>query len=1038
MINPERYRQIDELFQAALEVEPAKRSAFVSSACGDDESLREEVEALLSSAEQEWEMIERPVPEIGALFLPERQPELSVGDKIGHYNILSLLGTGGMGQVYLAEDSRLGRKIALKLLPREFTKNELRLRRFQHEARAASSLNHPNILTIHEIGLADDRHFIATEFIVGETLRHRMNRSRLSLHQALRIAAQAAEALAAAHAAGIVHRDIKPENIMLRPDSYIKVLDFGLAKLTEPQAQPEASTIDKADTRSGMIMGTVRYMSPEQARGQEVDARCDIFSLGVVVYEMIAGRTPFEGETNSDLIAALLKVEPPPLAQYSADAPAELQNIVSKALCKDADHRYQTIEEMFADIERLNEHLDLDVKLQRSAQSASKGEAATGLSQTGIQATNELSTSTGPVALSAARILSNIKRHKNASAMIAAAVVLVAAFGWWASEHYLKARVSPLLFQERDWVLITAFDNRTGEPVFDGSVEYAVEHELSNSTFVNVIPRERVLDVLQLMKKPADTQIDTAIGKEICLRDGAIRALLEGRIEKLGSTYRLSVGLIDPFTSHLAASTNEEASSQDQIAPAVRRLSNWVRGTLGEALATIQKSEQDLAKVTTPSLRALQVYSQANALMKRGNQKVAEQLLRQALIEDPEFASAHILLAWSIRNQRREEWRPSSERALELSGRVSERERLFIVGSCYHQNNEIDKAISTYEALVQRYPDDFWGSNNLSSLYLLSGRLKEAARYGVQVAKLSPNDCAAQVRAAASLPLPNITEAMVYVNRARELMAAGARLNANNTAWIESMTSVESFSRGDLETSLKETDRLAQIADSRSGRERDAYLVMTVLGYLRLGKLKAAEELAEKTSTEEPLRALNLARVAFARNDEIALKRHLLAYFKQARDRVPFLARVGLISEAREQVRRWQGVEGVRQVMEGEIALAQGQRERAVSLLETGVNSLRTEGYFALGWDSLADAYEQAGDSVNLLRVLEQWTREIGSTDSLRLPDGPKMKFRLAQLYRKMGRVEDANKIETELFSLLRYADPDHPILVQLRRGQAK
>jgi serine/threonine protein kinase len=964
---------------------------------------------------------------MGALFQP--QPELSVGEKIGHYNIVSLLGAGGMGQVYLAEDSKLGRKIALKLLPGEFTDNEFRLRRFQHEARAASSLNHPNILTIHEIGLIGDRHFIATEFIDGETLRRRMNRARLRFQEALRIAAQVAEALAAAHAAGIVHRDIKPENIMLRPDGYVKVLDFGLAKLTEPQAPAEASTTDNTDT-PGIIMGTVRYMSPEQARGQEVDARCDIFSLGVVVYEMIAGRAPFEGETKSDLIAALLKLEPPALALCATDAPDELQNIGSKALCKDRDQRYQTIEDMLADIERLKEQLDLEAKLQRSTQSAQTGEAATNLSQPGIRAE-----------LSPARIFSRIKRHKKASAVIAAAGVFVAAAGLWAGVHYLKARGASLPFQERDWVLITTFENRTGDPVFDGSVEYAVEHELSNSSFVNVIPRERAVDALQLMKKPPDTKIDTAIGKEICLRDGAIRALLGGRIEKLGSTYELSVRLIDPVSSHVAASTTEEAASQEQIAPAVRRVANWVRGTLGEALASIQKSDQELAKVTTPSLRALQLYSQANALMKRANHKVAEQLLAQALVEDPEFASAHMLLAWSIRNQRRDDWRPSSERAFELSERVSERERLFILGSYYQQKNEIDKAISAYEALVQRYPDDFWGSNNLSGLYLQTGRNKEAIRYGVQVAKLNPNDLDAQVRAASSFPGPDqLADVMAFVNRARELVAEGAQVKPNFAAYLEYMPSFESYARGDLETSLKMIDRLAQIADSRTGGERDEYANFAATGYTFLGKLRAAEEFAGKIS-QERLRARVLARVAFARNDKIGLRKHSLTYFDQGREPRPLLlAQAGLISQLRETMQSWRGAEGSRKVFEGEIALAEGHTERAISLLEAGINSLRPESgpFLVEGWDSLAAAYEQRGDLVSLLRVLEMAPDELGHYGTTSLTIYLKMKSRLAQLYRAMGRAEDAQKIETELLRLLTFADEDHPILVQLRRVPGK
>ncbi|HXI91096.1 MAG TPA: LpqB family beta-propeller domain-containing protein [Blastocatellia bacterium] len=370
MINPERYRQIDELFQAALEVEPAERAAFIVSACGGDESLRQEVEALLASAEQEWKLIDEPVPEISALFLPERPPELEIGERLGHYHILSLLGTGGMGQVYLAEDSRLGRKVALKLLPREFTENELRLRRFQHEARAASSLNHPSILTIHDIAEIDGRRLIATEFIDGETLRQRIQRGELNTDEVLDIAVQVASALAAAHQAGIIHRDIKPENIMLRHDGLVKVLDFGLAKLGEhetPVEHLEVPAFSRGETGAGLLMGTLPYMSPEQIRGEPVNARSDIFSLGVVIYEMITGHAPFLGESNTDLIASILEYDPPPLLGLSTAVLPELQRIVDKALIKNQEDRYPNVQDLFGDLRRLQE-LSTRSKIEHSAE----------------------------------------------------------------------------------------------------------------------------------------------------------------------------------------------------------------------------------------------------------------------------------------------------------------------------------------------------------------------------------------------------------------------------------------------------------------------------------------------------------------------------------------------------------------------------------------------------------------------------------------------------------------------------------------------
>src|SRR5437762_4974111 len=297
MIDIDRYRRIDEIFQAALELEPRERTSYISEACSGDGALLKEVEYLLASDDQEWELIRTPAFEMVAPLLAKDQPALEAGESIGHYQVVSLLGVGGMGQVYLAEDSKLRRKVALKLLPASYTRDESRLRRFQQEARAASALNHPNILTIHELGEVNGEQFIATEFVEGETLRDRLNRAPLNLAETLDVAVQIAGALAAAHKAGIVHRDIKPENIMLRHDGYVKVLDFGLAKLIEAEeARPEDLTRSMNQTGTGTVMGTLHYMSPEQSRGEEVDARTDIFSLGVVLYEMVTGQLPFEGK----------------------------------------------------------------------------------------------------------------------------------------------------------------------------------------------------------------------------------------------------------------------------------------------------------------------------------------------------------------------------------------------------------------------------------------------------------------------------------------------------------------------------------------------------------------------------------------------------------------------------------------------------------------------------------------------------------------------------------------------------------------------
>ena len=410
-MTPEHWQRIDQLFQAAIELQPKERVSFLDQACAGDEDLRSAVEALIASDEHGLSFIEDPAFEMAANLLVKSKPELHEGDQLGHYAILGLLGTGGMGEVYLAEDTELGRKIAIKLLPAEYTREGERLQRFRQEARAASALNHPNILTIHQIGQADGRYFIATEFIDGETLRQRMRRSRLSFTETVDIAFQVGSALSAAHQAGIVHRDIKPENIMLRRDGYVKVLDFGLAKLTE-QHEPatRAQVAENVNISSGLVMGTVKYMSPEQALGLQVDPRSDIFSFGVVLYEMLAGRTPFEGENASALIAALLKKDVPSLT----NVPDEMLRLVSKALCKKKEERYQTIQDLLIDLKRLKEDKAVASGGIMAARSADASELSTiAITPVSTQLTIE-------------SIVSGIKRHKTSTTLILASLALVA------------------------------------------------------------------------------------------------------------------------------------------------------------------------------------------------------------------------------------------------------------------------------------------------------------------------------------------------------------------------------------------------------------------------------------------------------------------------------------------------------------------------------------------------------------------------------------------------------------------------------------
>lgn len=348
-MKPDRWYKIEEVFHAALQRKPEDRANFINQNCAGDTALYADVKALLTSYENDDSFFEDSASALAAEMFADR-----VGETIGPYEVLSQLGSGAMGVVYLAQDVRLPRKIALKVLPSQFTNDKDRLRRFQQEARAASALNHPNILTVHEVEQRDGLHYIATEFVDGVTLRQHMQARQMHLDEVLNIATQVASALQAAHAAGIAHRDIKPENIMIRSDGYIKVLDFGLAKLTENEVSPAA-----AETNPGVVMGTPRYMSPEQARGLDVDLRTDIFSLGTVIYELVTGKLPFEGETTSDVIAALIKDEPEPMRSRVTELPVQFEQVVSKALAKDRGQRYQTIGEFASALQELKDEIKL-------------------------------------------------------------------------------------------------------------------------------------------------------------------------------------------------------------------------------------------------------------------------------------------------------------------------------------------------------------------------------------------------------------------------------------------------------------------------------------------------------------------------------------------------------------------------------------------------------------------------------------------------------------------------------------------------------
>ena len=658
---------------------------------------------------------------------------LATNTLLAHYRILSRLGAGGMGEVYLAEDTNLGRKVALKILSSSFTRHEDRLRRFAQEARAASALNHPNILTIYEIGQAGDMPYIATEYVEGVTLSKLIAQGRFSLRQALDAATQLAGALAAAHAAGIVHRDIKPANIMLRPDGLVKVLDFGLAKLTEsPAAQspgPESETATAAvDTEDGRIVGTPQYMSPEQARGIKVDARTDIFSLGVVLYEMVAGKRPFDGDTSSHAMVAILEQQPLPLARYLPETPEELQRIVNKALKKDPEERYQVVKDLQIDLRQLKQQLEFSSADENRAVAAAPAPP-----------------------ISPGRGVFGRRRKLWALALSA---VIVAA-----GAIFLYLRRAPAL-TPKDTILLTDFVNTTGDAAFDDTLKQGLAATLEQSPYLNVLADERVRETLKYMGRSPDERVTRDIGRDICRRDG-VKALIEESISPLGGHYVLTLTAMNAVNGDTIARLQAEAESKERVLHTLGGAASQLRHKLGESLASIQRFDAPVDQATTSSLEALQDFIVARQKNYAGDYREAARYAERAIELDPNFAMAQRALAvyYLSQGERHLLIEPISK-AFVLRDRVSERERLIIEETYYYMvTGEIDRAIESMETATRLYPQYQLAWHELGQLYTRAGQPEKAQAPLREAIRLLPNVVSYFVLAGSFLSLNRLPEA---------------------------------------------------------------------------------------------------------------------------------------------------------------------------------------------------------------------------------------------------------------------------------------
>jgi len=744
-MTPERWLYIKEVFHAALARPQAERASFIDSACVGDDAARREVSQLISAHEEEGEFLDTPAFEVLAGSLAGTGPaRLASGQPIGRYRIISSLGAGGMGEVYLAEDTGLGRKVALKLLPDSFTVETDRVRRFEREARAASSPNHPNICTIHEVGEAEEgRRYIVMEHVEGVTLRQHMSGRRMEAAEVLDVAFQIASGLAAAHAAGVVHRDVKPENVMLRPDGIVKVLDFGLAKLTgqQPAAGSAAPERTGVRTEAGVVLGTAAYMSPEQARGLEVDARTDVWSLGVVLYEMAAGRVPFAGETPSHVIVSILESEPPALP-LNEEVPAELWKIISTALRKDKAERYQTARDMAFDLKGLKEELEVAERLERALQPNSGGKEldASGGGFGADDYAHEQAARTGHVVPARPTgSVGNLARVINRRIPFAALLVLlVAAVGLtYLATSRNKADSGGAGKKSIAVLPLKPISTGARDEIYEVGIADSLIHRLSAVKGLVIRP-------LNAMRKYADVEQDP---------------LAAGREQKadyvLASNYQLAGGKIRITAQllHVASGQVEETYKGEKDAGDVFAMQDAVADEVGRLLLArfATGSGNPAAKRGTMNEEAYRLYLQGIYLVEKENRadsKRAVELFDQALSLDPNYAKAwagkaraHCLIAHTGGSTPDAEFakaRPAIERAFALDSNVAEAHAVLgIIKTDYHWN--FVEGEKHFLRAIELAPnsDIFyrWYANRLAA----QGRSDEAVAMAKTAIDLNPN-----------------------------------------------------------------------------------------------------------------------------------------------------------------------------------------------------------------------------------------------------------------------------------------------------------
>ncbi len=714
-MTPERWREVKQVLACALERTPEDRRVYLDQACADA-SVRREVESLLAAED-------RANPNFLQYAAVPVAP-LEKGSKLGEYTILAQIGAGGMGEVYRAWDTRLNRNVAIKVLPSFFSDDRNRLRRFEQEARAAAALNHPNILAVFQMGTHEGSSYMVSELLEGGTLRQQLKHGPLPLRKAVDFGVQIARGLAAAHEKGVVHRDLKPENLFITKDGRVKILDFGLAKLTQRPwtADGEAATVSEL-SEPGAVLGTVGYMSPEQVSAKATDHRADIFAFGVVLYEMLTGKRAFQKPTPAETMAAILNEDPPAVSQQAPSAPVALQGVVQRCLEKNPEQRFQSASDLAFALEALS--------------------------------------SSGSTAPS-----STAHRHSRGVwlwvASGATAALMALAVGGYVYFHRAPKLTA------KDSIVVSDFANSTGDPVFDGTLRQGLTAQLQQTPFLQLVSGDRITQALRLMEKPTNTPLTQDVAREICQRVNAT-ALIQGSIDALGNQYVLGLDALNCSTGEIVVEEQVTADGKERVLAALGTAASELRKKLGESAASLQTYDVPFDQaITTSSLQALQAYTRGSDALLQGDIPSSIPFLRRAVAIDPNFATAYsnLGMAYSFGGDRVAAVENVS-RAYSLKDRTTEREQ-FTISTNYAQlvTGDVDEAARLGEQWAKVFPRDLAAYLGLTNEQYFAGQLEQSLVTAREFLRLDPTPFAYWFLAWKYLMLGHVDEARTTIQQA--------------------------------------------------------------------------------------------------------------------------------------------------------------------------------------------------------------------------------------------------------------------------------